>query len=81
MHKYVQVKRISKDTTQPINKYISPWFDIKPGTKKTEMSLKCRKIFPTENIMISFNPDDLTGSSKASTKVKLFSSSDQKSKL
>ena len=69
MHKYVQVKKISKDTTQPINKYISPWFDIKPGTKKAEMSLKCRKIFPTENIKISFKPEDLTDSSDASTQV------------
>jgi hypothetical protein len=44
------------------------------------MSLKCRKIFPAENIMISFNPDDLTGSIKFSTNLHSFSRSDQKTK-
>ena len=44
------------------------------------MRLKCRKICPTGNIKISFNLEDLTESSDASTKVNSFPKSDQKTK-
>ena len=73
-------KKIWKDTNESSNKYISPRFNIKLGTKKTEMSFKCRKIFPNENLKISFKPEDLTGSSIASTQVKSLSRSEQKTK-
>ena len=42
------------------------------------MRLKCRKICPTGNIKISFNLEDLTESSDASTKVNSLSRSDHK---
>ena len=73
-------KKILTDGTEPTNKYISLRLSFKPGTQKTKMSIKCKKIFPTENIKITYNPEDLTGSSEAFTQVASFSRSDENTK-